>query len=361
MMRRAVALAAVLAFGTGSFVGAQRKPNERLRIPPAAEKSIQDAFAAYANGDDLAAERWLSSFMGVTNLTYLELVIERDTTPWQRSTPAFLLEVAAALGGARAPRVPAVLKAGLSRMVSRPTALGADPVADRFELLWHQAALGVAQGVQQYWLQQDLLDVIRLRFDVAGHGGMLAGTRIPLARAMAAGGLCCWKHEPGETYQQVPPSGRRPVSVDQALALFDEAAEIPALRVEALIRAAVLLRKMGRDAEALEWFDRVPTHEDRALGYVHHLTRARLLDGADRTADAVTAYRRALEFEPHSQLATIGLAAALLRSGQPDAAVDAAARARRMPAEVSPEDRIFRRGDARFVPEWLAEIRRLRR
>ena len=360
-MRQAVVLAGVLALGSGSFVGAQRKPDERLRIPAAAAKSLQDALTAYASGDDLAVERWLSGFRGVTHLAYLELVIERDTTPWRRSTPAFLLEVAAALDGARALRVPDVLKAGLSRMVSRPTALGADPLEDRFELLWHQAALGVAQAVQQYWLQQDLLDVIRLRFDVAGHGGLVAATRIPLARGMAAAGLCCWKREAGETYQQVPPSGRRPVSVDQALALFDEAAGIPALRVEALIRGAVLLRKVGRDAEALAWFDRVPTHEDRALGYVHHLTRARLLDGADRTSDAVIAYRRALDFEPHSQLATIGLAAALLRSGQADAAVGVAARARRMPADVSPEDRIFRRGDARFVPEWLAEIRRLRR
>ena len=104
-----------------------------------------------------------------------------------------------------------------------------------------------------------------------------------------------------------------------------------------------------------------PPHDDSMLNYVQHLTRGRLFDGADRAADAASAYRRALEAEPRSQLAAIGLAAALLRSARADEAVDAAARARTLGAEHTRHDQAFRQADLRFVRGWLSEIRRLRR
>jgi tetratricopeptide (TPR) repeat protein len=160
----------------------------------------------------------------------------------------------------------------------------------------------------------------------------------------------------------VDPSDRRPVSVEEALALFDTAAERDDLRAEALIRGGVLLHKVGRHSEALTWLDRVPAHDDRALGYVHRLTYGRLLDGAGRSADAAAAYAAALEHESSSQPAAIGLAAALLRSGRAVEATEAATRARQIDnAESARFDLPYRRGDMRFVPGWLAEIRKARR
>lgn len=337
----------------------QQASRDRPRIPAALESTMQEAIAAYASGDDLAAQRWTASAASPTTLAYLEHIVTRQ--PWARSMPAFLLEVAAAVRAAHAYRVPSLLKAGLSMVISRPAGLGADSAEDRFEIVWHQAALGVAQGVEQYWLQQDLLDIVRLRFEVTGHHRQLDGTRVPLAKAIAAAGLCCWTPLPGEPVQMIPPQARRRVQPADALALFEAAAAIPALRAEALIRGGILLRKLDRDLEALAWFDRVPPDDDAALAYVHHLTRARLLDGFDRTADAVAAYRRAFDAEPRSQVAAIGLAAALLRSGRSEEAVGVTARARTMSAEATQHDAVFRRGDLRFVPDWLAEIRRLRR
>jgi tetratricopeptide (TPR) repeat protein len=360
-MLRAVAVG-VLAAGTIALSAEQRRPADRARVTPAEAQRLEEAMTAYAGGDDRAAERWIASARGLANLAQLDLVVRRASTTWQRSTPAFVLEVAAVIQDARTFRVPDLLKLGQSLIVGRPAAWGADAAEDRFELLWHQAALGVAQGIEQYWLQQDLLDVVRLRFTGAGQDALLRTTRVPLARAVAAAGLCCWERGPGEIVQMIPPSGRRPVTADQALALFEAAAAaIPALRVEALIRGAVLLSKLGRSAEALAWFDRVPAHDDRVPGYVQQLTLARLLDAADRAGDASAAYRRALDAEPRSQLAAIGLAASLLRSGRAADAADTAARARTMGPEPTQHDQAFRRGDLRFVPEWLVEIRRLRR
>jgi hypothetical protein len=68
-----------------------------------------------------------------------------------------------------------------------------------------------------------------------------------------------------------------------------------------------------------------------------------------------------LAVAPSGQRAAIGLAAALLRSGQSGAAADAAADARRMNDDTGDQFARFNVGDFRLVPEWLAEIRRLRR
>jgi tetratricopeptide (TPR) repeat protein len=286
-----------------------------------------------------------------------------DTTPWRRAKPAFVLEAVVAMTGTRtlSYRATSLLMAGAAQMVSRPTPVGVNPAEDRFELVWHQAAIGLAQALQQYWLQQDLLDIVAARYRDAP--AQVVASRIPLARGIAAAGLCCWKRAPGEVVQQIPPSERRHMRVEQALALFEEAAKIPALRTEALVRGAVLLHKVERDTQAIAWFDRVPPQQDTPFGYVHQLTYGRVLDTTARADDAVAAYRAALGFEPSSQLPAIGLAAALMRAGHADEAVTAAAQARRLANEkISVNyDQPYQRADARFVPEWLAEIRRMLR
>ena len=115
----------------------------------------------------------------------------------------------------------------------------------------------------------------------------------------------------------------------------------------------------------------VPDHSDQVLGYVHHWTHARLLDNVGRPADAAAAYRQALAFAPRSQAATIGLAAALQRAGRAEESAKAAADARAMHVIISPAESAtrplgdlmatFDRGDNRFVQQWLAEVRKLRR
>ena len=340
-----------------------------MRVPATVERGIQETLAAYTAGNDLAVERWMATSQGRSAFPYLELVMGRETSPWSRDKAAFLLEVVVAITVAPPGRDslsigfrgPSALQMGSTLMASRPTPVGANPEEDRFELLWFQTALGVAQGIQQYWVQQDLLDQIAARFRPATIRDLLGDTRIPLARGIAAAGMCCNDRSPGEVIQIVGPSERRRITATQAVALFEEAAAVPALRVEALIRGAVLLHKIGRHADALAWFERVPPHQDRALGYVHYLTYGRILDGANRAADAAAAYTSALQYEPMSQLAAIGQAAALLRAGRGEEAAVAATEARTLASErLLSFDTAYRRADARYVREWLAEIRKLR-
>ena len=94
---------------------------------------------------------------------------------------------------------------------------------------------------------------------------------------------------------------------------------------------------------------------------MHYQTLGRVFDATKRPTDAAEAYRLALTYEPSSQVASTGLAAALLRSGRAEEAVRAADEARVMTNESGNVDAEFRRGDVRFVSGWLADIRRSRR
>jgi hypothetical protein len=360
------------------FTAPQRRAGPARVDPAAIDAGINEVLKAYAEGDDLAVEGWLRTPEAGWSLSSIDRVVAQPVVPWSRARAAFLLEVAVgtmtprdgqlgardlAMGLMLTRRTDSLLLVGANLVARRPAPLGADPVKDRFEVLWHQAALGVAQGIEQYTLQYRYVESIAPRFDQARSRGVTLPTRLPLARAIAGAGLCCsGRPMPGDQIQirliNAPPP---PVTADNAIAFFERAAAVPELYTEALIRGAVLLARIGREPEALAWFQRVPPHTDRGLGYMHHLTLARLLDEVNRPGDAANAYGVALDHAPANQRAAIGYAAALLRAGRDEEAGVAAANARRMPEERGDPARAYLRADARFVREWLAEIRRLRR
>ena len=110
----------------------------------------------------------------------------------------------------------------------------------------------------------------------------------------------------------------------------------------------------------MAWFARVPPGEDSALGHVYHLNYARALETTGRTADAAAEYALAVGFAPAGQIASIGLAASLLRLGRTEEASRRAAETRRLPADPVDHVAQFERADARFIPIWLAALRKLR-
>jgi len=302
---------------------------------------IAQTLAAYAAGDASAIARWLDTRRGMGVVANTAALVTGNAAVPAPTRLAFLLELGMTVP---APFVPPLLRAGRA-FVAEPGAVDA-----RVERLWHQGALGVAQHLEQFWLQQELIDATAARIHL--------NPRLPLARGIAAAGLCCWKRVPGAPIQHGR-AVRGRFTLDAALALFDQAAADPALATEARVRGAVLLQSAGRNSEALTWFDRVPPQEDDpALGYVRHFTHARVLDFLQRPADAATAYARALRFHPNAQLARIALAAALLRSGRSAEAGAAAASAGHLPTDDGEHVRTFDRADGRFVRGWIGELRR---
>lgn len=341
-----------------SWAQPQLRPSRPVFVPPAIEAEIRGVLDAYATGDDDAVERWMASRRGSTTTAHAEAVALKSAQSW-RVRAAFLLEVAVIVR--IDPRVSSLLATGRSIVTSRPAPLGADPDSDRYEVLWHQTAIAIAQGLSNATDQQGYLDQIVPRFEDAKRRGVTLESRIPLAQAIAAATRCCFSRVPGQVIRDMPRPGYGP-TVDVAVRLFRDAAASPALFAEATIRGAKLLHETGGQEAALAWFERVPPLTDAVLAFTHHLTRARVFDVLQDPEDAARAYAEALAVAPRSQLAAIGHAAALLRAGQLDAAEQAATVARQLPATEADFTRMmeFSRGDARFVRGWLLEIRRLR-
>jgi tetratricopeptide (TPR) repeat protein len=303
-----------------------------------------EAYRAYANGDDTAAERWAVT-LPPTASPYGTLAALRADAPWNRMAAAFLLEVAVA--NASGGRAVSALNRGRTLILKRPERLGGNPAEDRFEILWHQAALGISQRHHSISSQAAYLEAIVPRFEEAARRGVALETRFALLQAVTAGERCC---------------GMTPLlSIDAATRYFDLAAEQPALRTEALIRGGKLLFEWGRHTDALDRFEKVPLEGDAVLNFVRHLTHARVFDALQRPADAAAAYERALDANPKAQLAAIGLAAAQLRLGNTAEAAKVADAARRMPSVPGRGFFEFDAGDHRFVSSWLAEIRSMRR
>ena len=352
-------LTATLVAGIALSAQSAPKPRPPGAIAPAVEAEITQALEAYAKGDDQAAQNWIKGLRARESLSVLPDVVARRGA-WSRSDAAFMLE--AALAGTFDSRTITVLNRGAALVMQRPARLGENAEEDRFEILWHQTALAIAQASPLPYAFADYLDLIAARFEAAERSGVALTTRLPLARAMSAGRLCCWKRLPGEPAQAVPALSRG-VTLNKAMALYEAAAAVPRLRREALIRGGKLLFDSAKFADALAWLDRVSGEPDSGLEYVHLLTRGRVLDALNRPADAADAYALALAAVPEAQLAAIGRAAALLRAGR-DAEADAmASAALRMPAGRRDFDRLrgFNLADARFVPGWIVELRRLRR
>lgn len=365
-MRRAILgiLGVAILIGGGQGAASQQRPP----IPEPDTETMSRVLNAYAAGDDTAVEQWLATPQRWTTdaLRDFEAVVRRKDLP-RRMRLAFALETIIA---GRSPFVSyRLLDIGRRLVAVDARPLGVDADEDRFEILWHETAIAAAQTTGDFRSQLRYLDEVAPRYEDARKRGVNVTTRFLLARGVATLGMCCRDQQPGPNAMVIvnsrPPApvNNDPLSVDGALLFFRQAAAIPALEVEALIRAGVALHGAGRHDAALQFLDRVPAHDDMMLGYVQHLTRGHILDERDRPAAAAAAYRRALEFMPTPQGAAIGLAAALLRSGDAEAAAAAAIAAKRLPRlsyGVDPRVR-FRHADARFLPLWLAEIRKLRR
>lgn len=353
------ALVAIVAVsGQATHADPQTPARGRRAVPPEIARTVHDVFTAYEAGDDLAVERWFGTTSARSAIPYFEALLAQPA-PWSRARAAFILEVAWQM-----PFAPeGTLTAGRATVAARPTVIGADPREDRFEVLWHQTALGLLQRMPSVDAQLDYLAAVEPRFEDAARRGVALDTRFPLARAFATGLLCCWKPHAGEIVRNLTSVHRGGSTLDRALALFEKAALTPSLRAEACVRGAKLLFDAGRPDDARTWLARVPDHDDSLVGVVQHLVSGRVFDALDRPDAAADAYGRAVALAPTSQLAAVGLAAALLRAGRADDARRAAESARRLqegpplPATFSR----FNRADFRFVPAWLAEIRSLRR
>ena len=137
-------------------------------------------------------------------------------------------------------------------------------------------------------------------------------------------------------------------------------AEAPDVVAEARVRAAWMLHRAGRDADALGRLDDVRDADaDVVVRYLHHLFRGHVLAGLGRAADAVPEYRAAVDLVPGGEAARIGLMNGLLAAGDRAGALALSEQIQTTPASVVDPWHFYWEGNYRHFPEAITQLRAL--
>jgi hypothetical protein len=362
-----------------AVTGASARQTTRVSTAPkldplevdARRAELEKAIDAYAAGDHAIVSRIIHEQLDPVTRAALTALMNDRHTLWNPARAAFTLEVAVVVdrGSLKANLVLPilwVLRDGRTMVVARPTPIGKDPAGDRFEMLWHQIALALLQSNGSWNLYDEYVTAVAPRMERMAKVKPPVPGRFALARAVNASVMCCravMGPFPGDQVVFVSSASRaRPVPPKEAaFALFDLAVADPVVKIEALVRGAFLEWRLGRLPQALARLDRALPVTDETLAYVTAMIRGGVFDQEGKPAAAAEAYAAAQRLAPEAQVPVIGRAAALQRAGLIDDAISEAARARRMPEGGSDPWPGFMRGDARFITDWMIELRRMLR
>jgi hypothetical protein len=347
---------------------------------PGRLRPLDRALAEYAAGDRGAIARTFSRSLDFQK----ERLINRGRVarllngPWQRSKAAFLLELGyQASQVAPAYSIP-LLTAGRDYLARNPTPPGSSPADDRFERLWHAAAIGIFQQRYLWTTVDEYLSAVQKSRPV--RDAELAA-RLRFARGVAQEQRC-WLERPVLLRVGTPVvelnrasragGGGRPrpagdVSPDvsrrlDCLAAASEhyaAATAGEAAAEARVRLAWVQYQLGMFPEARASLAGIDPGNDRDLRYWTALFRARIAGALEQPDEAVREYRLALEIAPRAQTAGVGLALALFLTDRIDEANAASRAVRSAPDDAADPWWRYLTGDGRFVEAWIAELRSL--
>ncbi len=292
--------------------------------------------------------------------------IKRDT--WEPSRAGLSLELAIGALDRQWPAGAPLLTAAMRQVVGRPAAPGRDAAGDRFESIFHYAALGALLG-NGLWLTAE-------RY-VGALDSRISDSPVPGRAVLIDPGwplMLGWIGEARTAPIQSGPderdglpslaavgSIRRTLErVESRLAL---ATTLPHAPAEARVRRAFVLHRLGRNSEAALELAQVPPGSmdgDKFLRYWRGLIAGRVHEALGSSTEAERAYTDAHAVWPGAQTAPIALASLFERQGRPAEAERWIARVHELPADAIDPWWLYWTGDRRRVTAWLSEIRKAR-
>jgi tetratricopeptide (TPR) repeat protein len=347
-----------------------------------ADARVLALYDAYESGDYGIVERTVTSLQALPSSDSLKSVTTSWRGDWRPARATFLLEMAVA-----ASRVgslldlEAMLSVGGTYALSRPLSSVGASNQNSYEILWHRTALALledwsARLPSVTGATNRYLDAVTKR--QASSRGSQVDARALLARAIAAADGCCTTAALGQNSRgrsgdpgvlnglerwasDIPLATDTEERVNTAVKLFDAAAARPETRSEALVRGALLLLHRNRAAQGLARLSSVRDESgDPVLNYWTHLVRGFVLDAMSRFDEAAVEYRAALASAPSAQSAGICLAVDLARQGKPDEAAAVALAVSTSHQQVDPWW-TYDSADARFIADWLVDLRSFNR
>jgi hypothetical protein len=355
----AIVLATVGLSAQGAVTGQKLTPEAIA----ARRAQLQRTLDAYIGGDHTVIGRDIPRRPdAITRAALVDLLSDRRA-PWQPARVAFALEVAVSTyRGAATGDTLTYSRSALLMVAARPTPIGSNGTEDRLEVLAEQIVLALLQGLGAWPWHDEAITAIGPRAAQMALLNPPVPSRFALARAINASMQCCRSRMASNGQVLTFSSSTRPktpVRPEDAITLFQAAADDPALRTEALVRAAYLEELLGRPSQALTRLDGASPIADSTLAYAAALIKAGVHDQLGQPDAAADAYQAAQKLAPNAQVPAIGLAAALQRAGRTDEAAAEAVGARRLPANGFDPWLIFMRADARFIDGWIRDLRAL--
>ena len=269
-----------------------------------APASLASTIGAYNRGDYGPLE---SSLARMLSMDALIADFRKAGNPWPANPAreaAFAIELAeAALRTRRAPaRESAVSLLKEHRVLVR------HPIEpDRFERYWLWTAIAMLQGANATDITPGFVDYALTRFPDE--------PRFVLARAVAMDQTRAF-----ETAEGRGGAGQESF-VRDVTSRYDAAMPFPETALEARVRKAFFLHRIGRDADALDTLGAPPAADaGEVLRYYWHLFRGRMLEQLERQDEARAEYDTALRMAPRAQSPRVALMRLAVRSGDQPAA-----------------------------------------
>jgi tetratricopeptide (TPR) repeat protein len=327
-------------------------------VPPAPEtapvpevpRTLAELATAYERGMYQAV---VTGLRQVSDPVRLIRDFEEAGNPWPaapRREAALALELAET--GAFATR--AATRKAAHDLMARFTRLVRHPLEpDVFERYWHFAALTLAEGAVRPDEAEPFVERALARFP--------GEPRFILSRAIVADQR--WREMEPRGPAGSRPAEPTPEHIEQVRSRYAAAAVLPDVGVEARIRLAWFLHRLGEHDEALVHLVEVGSQPiaDASLRYLQALLYGHVLLSRDRRDEAAHAYRAALAVAPAAQSARVALMNTLLASGD---RAGAAALAEEVEIETSTAIDpwwIYWQGQYRFFPAAMARVRELSR
>jgi hypothetical protein len=339
-----------------------------LAAGPPAQATLDSMLTAYAAGDYAVLERALPRSADFAKYRLRDTKrLERWLGAWSRPKAAMLIEIVDRSSRLAPAYTIGLLTTGQQYVMSRTAPPGSSAADDALERRWHLIGLAALTRAFRGAEVVRYVDNLQARRPFPANA-VVWDPRVHLARGVGQEQSCRELHATArhdrvmaelEGASSTPPAERSAAieCVQVALSFLEGAASHAAVREEARTRAGFALFQLGRNPEAKDTLDAVVPGDDRMVAYWRQLFRGRVADALEAPVDAERAYRDALSAFPDAHSASIGLALALFRLHREDEA-EAAVKALRQRSikAVDPWD-LYYTADARFIDQWIAELR----
>ena len=336
--------------------------------PPVVTRTVvDDLFDKYSSGDRSVLFRELRAAADFERVRPdLVSTLSRWRTEWSPAHASFAMDVAVTAYARSWPNPQMFLMAARRLVLGRPDAPGARPDDDRVELRFHRAAVALLSATEGPHAVESYLTSIQDRVALGvspRKSAMLKDEHLAMALAVVRErqtslpllSVVSRRDDPA-TWTVAKNDGRTRRALEEVAELLQLAEAFDETRIEASVRRAFVLHRLGSHQDALALLA-ATSPIDPTVDCWKVLIQGRALAALGSPREAIAAFERAAALAPDAQTAAVALTNLFLKLGDRAEAMTWARRARTTTEAGSDPWPLYWTGSSRFLGQWLAELR----